>query len=377
MGKSKKVLITGATGQDGSYLVDLLLEKGYEVHTIVRRVAVDDHKRLSNIWHIKDQIKIHGATLESYPSLYKVIQEVKPDEIYHLAAQSFVAHSFDDQFSTMNVNINGTHYILSAMLDCCPKSKIYFAATSEMFGNSPAPQNENTPFMPRSIYGVTKLTSFQLVKHFREAYNIFGCSGILFNHESILKNSPLIIKDSNNEIDIFPIEEVFKAHKYEGIKDRFKGLSVWNGTEWTKILGGSAYCDRAKPLKLIQTRSACCELTLDHTIFNIEDKDIEAEHIKIGDSLFEAKFPEFQLKNKIDLNLCKFLGFVVGDGYIPESGDHIRLVGCDKDEILRYAELIMSMFGFSCNITNTGKGNFDGCVTDIWIVKKKRFQSLY
>lgn len=194
MGKSKKVLITGATGQDGSYLVDLLLEKGYEVHTIVRRVAVDDHKRLSNIWHIKDQIKIHGATLESYPSLYKVIQEVKPDEIYHLAAQSFVAHSFDDQFSTMNVNINGTHYILSAMLDCCPKSKIYFAATSEMFGNSPTPQNENTPFMPRSIYGVTKLTSFQLVKHFREAYNIFGCSGILFNHEGPRRMAEFVTK---------------------------------------------------------------------------------------------------------------------------------------------------------------------------------------
>ena len=182
----KKAVITGITGQDGSYLAELLIEKGYEVHGIVRRVAIEDSRhRMWRLRHILDKIKLHSASLESYPSLYKIISFVKPDELYHLAAQSFVSYSFEDEFSTLNSNINGTHYVLSAIKDACPECRLYFAASSEMFGNvEESPQTEKTPFHPRSSYGISKVAGFDLTRNYREAYNLFGSSRILFNHES-------------------------------------------------------------------------------------------------------------------------------------------------------------------------------------------------
>ncbi|MCM8772869.1 MAG: GDP-mannose 4,6-dehydratase [Candidatus Omnitrophica bacterium] len=182
----KRALITGITGQDGSYLAELLLEKGYEVHGIVRRVAFEDPEhRLWRIRHIVDKIHLHCGSLESYASIYNIVEKVKPDECYHLAAQSFVSYSFEDEFSTLNTNINGTIYILSALKNRKPDCKFYFAASSEMFGMAiETPQNENTPFNPRSPYGISKVVGYYFTKNYREAYNMFACSGICFNHES-------------------------------------------------------------------------------------------------------------------------------------------------------------------------------------------------
>jgi GDPmannose 4,6-dehydratase len=182
----KRALITGITGQDGSYLAELLLEKGYEVHGIIRRVAIEDPEhRLWRILHIKDRLRLHAASLESLPSIYRVFQTVKPHECYHLAAQSFVTYSFEDEFSTLNANINGTHHVLSALRDCAPTCRFYFAASSEMFGKvAEVPQTETTPFHPRSAYGISKVAGFHLTRNYREAYNIQASSGILYNHES-------------------------------------------------------------------------------------------------------------------------------------------------------------------------------------------------
>ena len=184
----KRALITGITGQDGSYLSEHLISLGYEVHGLVRRVALEDPThRLRRIGSLleKKQITLHSATLESYPSLVSVIQKLQPDEIYHLAAQSFVAESFSDSFSTLNTNINGTHHVLEAIHAVSPASRMYFAATSEMFGKvMEVPQKESTPFRPRSPYGISKVAGYELVRNYREAYGLFCCSGILFNHES-------------------------------------------------------------------------------------------------------------------------------------------------------------------------------------------------
>ena len=154
---SKVALITGITGQDGSYLAELLLAKGYKVHGIVRRVALEDEThRLWRIRNILDDITLHSASLESYASLFKIVQKIKPDEVYHLAAQSYVTYSFEDEFSTLNTNINGTHYILSAVREFKKNLKFYFAGSSEMFGKvKKTPQDENTPFHPRSSYGIS------------------------------------------------------------------------------------------------------------------------------------------------------------------------------------------------------------------------------
>jgi GDPmannose 4,6-dehydratase len=183
---TKKALITGITGQDGSYLAEYLLGLGYEVHGLVRRVALEDpQRRLARIGHLLDQITLHPASLESYPSIFHVVSQHDFDECYHLAAQSFVAESFQDGFSTMSTNINGTHYMLGALRELRPHCRFYFAGTSEMFGKvAETPQRETTPFHPRSPYGISKVAGFDLTRNYREAYGMFASSGILFNHES-------------------------------------------------------------------------------------------------------------------------------------------------------------------------------------------------
>jgi len=198
----KRALITGITGQDGSYLAELLLAKGYDVHGIVRRVALEDPThRTWRINHIRNNIKLHSASLESYASVFNVIEKIQPDECYHLAAQSFVSISFEDEFSTMNTNINGTHSVLSALKERAPKCRFYFAGSSEMFGVAPkSPQSEDTPLFPRSSYGISKLAGFHLTRNYREAYNMFACSGILFNHESPRRGFEFVTRKITNAV---------------------------------------------------------------------------------------------------------------------------------------------------------------------------------
>lgn len=198
----KRALITGITGQDGSYLAEFLLSKGYEVHGIVRRVAMEDPEhRLFRIRHILDKITLHPGSLESYASIFNVVDKVEPDECYHLSAQSFVSYSFEDEFSTINTNINGTHFVLAAIKARAPQCKFYFAASSEMFGNAEeSPQNENTPFHPRSPYGVSKVAGFHLTQNYREAYKLYALSGILFNHESPRRGFEFVTRKVTNTI---------------------------------------------------------------------------------------------------------------------------------------------------------------------------------
>ena len=183
---AKRALITGITGQDGSYLAEYLLSLGYEVHGLVRRVALEDpRRRFSRINHLLDRLTLHAASLESYPSIFQIFSRNQFNECYHLAAQSFVAESFADGFSTMNTNINGTHYLLAALRELQPACRFYFAGSSEMFGKvREVPQRETTPFHPRSPYGISKVAGFDLTRNYREAYGMFCVSGILFNHES-------------------------------------------------------------------------------------------------------------------------------------------------------------------------------------------------
>ena len=182
----RRAFITGITGQDGSYLAESLVAKGYEVHGLVRRVALEDPgHHLGRIAQVRDRITLHAGSLESFPSLYQTVRRVRPDECYHLAAQSFVSYSFDDEFSTLNTNINGTHYLLAAVKEAAPECRFYFAGSSEMFGKvEEIPQTEKTPFHPRSAYGISKVAGFDLTRNYREAYSLYAVNGILFNHES-------------------------------------------------------------------------------------------------------------------------------------------------------------------------------------------------
>ena len=184
----KTALVSGITGQDGSYLAELLLAKGYEVHGLIRRASTFNTQRIDHLY--KDphesgaKLKLHYADLTDSSRLTTLLAEIRPDEIYNLAAQSHVRVSFDEPVLTGDVTGLGSIRFLEAMRNSCPEAKYYQASSSEMFGSTPAPQSEQSPFAPRSPYGASKLYSHWITRNYREAYGLFATSGILFNHES-------------------------------------------------------------------------------------------------------------------------------------------------------------------------------------------------
>jgi GDPmannose 4,6-dehydratase len=182
MSEPRRALITGITGQDGSYLADLLLEKGYEVHGMVRRSSTETFQRLA---HIRDALTLHTGDLLDQRSLTDVLRECMPHEIYNLAAMSFVAASWNQPVLTAEFTGVGVTRLLEAMREVVPEARFYQASSSEMFGKvREVPQNERTPFYPRSPYGVAKAYGHFITVNYRESYDLFACSGILFNHES-------------------------------------------------------------------------------------------------------------------------------------------------------------------------------------------------
>lgn len=182
----KRALITGVNGQDGSYLAELLFAKGYEVHGMVRREALEDPvHRLVNIAGVQKNIRLHVGSLDNHLSIHRIVAAVRPDECYHLASSSFVSYSFEDESSIVSNNFTATHSLLSSFKELVPDCRVYFAGSSEMFGDAKSsPQNESTPFNPRSVYGISKLAAFHLARNYREHHRMFVSAGILYNHES-------------------------------------------------------------------------------------------------------------------------------------------------------------------------------------------------
>lgn len=181
----KRALITGISGQDGSYLAELLHGKGYEVHGIVRSREPVDVQHRKNLDVIKNKCTLHEVLLDDRAALNAVLAGLQPHECYHLAASSFVSYSFEDESTLLNTNFNLTHNLLSAIHRHAPECRFYFSGSSEMFGNADSsPQNEETAFNPRSLYGIAKLASHHLADNYRRRYGLFTATGILYNHES-------------------------------------------------------------------------------------------------------------------------------------------------------------------------------------------------
>jgi len=203
--KKKKAFITGITGQDGSYLAELLLRKGYEVHGMIRRSSTFNTDRIDHIYQDPHERKVslylHYGDITDSNTIYKLLAETKPDEVYNLASQSHVRVSFELPEYTMDTVGLGTVRILEALRDLkLTKTRFYQASSSEMFGNSPAPQNEDTPFDPRSPYAVAKVMAHNITKNYREAYGMYACSGILFNHESPRRGNTFLTKKVTSAI---------------------------------------------------------------------------------------------------------------------------------------------------------------------------------
>ncbi len=194
----QKALITGITGQDGSYLAELLLNKGYEVHGLIRRSSTFNTHRLDHIYvephDLKRKFYLHYGDLNDGGQLSNLVYNIHPDEIYHLGAQSHVRVSFDMPEFTGDITGLGTTRILEAIRRSGIKTRFYQASSSEMFGDAPAPQNEDTPFWPRSPYAAAKIYAYWMTRNYREGYNMFACNGILFNHESPLRGETFVTR---------------------------------------------------------------------------------------------------------------------------------------------------------------------------------------
>ena len=230
----KKALITGITGQDGSYLAEFLLEKGYEVHGIKRRSSSFNTERVDHIYETSSNFYLHYGDLTDSTNIIRLISDIKPDEIYNLGAQSHVQVSFETPEYTANSDALGTLRILEAIriLGMEKDVRFYQASTSEMFGASAPPQSEETPFYPRSPYGVAKLYGHWITKNYRESYDMFACSGILFNHESSRRGETFVTRKvvlglnaiANGEQDVLELGNLEAKRDWGHAKDFVRAM---------------------------------------------------------------------------------------------------------------------------------------------------------
>ena len=254
MGVARVALITGITGQTGSYLAELLLSKGYEVHGLIRRSSSFNTGRID---HIFNQVKLHYGDMTDGMGLMSVMEKVKPDEVYNLAAQSHVAVSFELPEYTANVDALGCLRLLDIITTHYPYVKYYQASTSELFGSAKAPQNELTPFQPQSPYAAAKLYAFWLTKQYREGYNIKACNGILFNHESPRRGKTFVTRKITDWLarrilrltdEPLKLGNVYAKRDWSHAKDMAHGIHLMmtkqgdDAKDWKDYVLGSGEC---------------------------------------------------------------------------------------------------------------------------------------
>ena len=401
---NKIALITGITGQDGSYLAELLLEKDYMVWGIIRRSSDINTQRIDHLYANKNLTLRYGDLTDS-ANLLHIFYEIKnsyPEmerlEVYNLAAMSHVKVSFEMPEYCGNVDAIGTLRMLEAIRSSglSDKTRYYQASTSELYGKvQEVPQKETTPFYPRSPYGVAKLYGFWIVKNYRESYGMYACNGILFNHETLAGFMPLIFKQ-NNEIDIKPISEIVKYHTLnkgilvdENIKSYQQGfiekdLEIWDNNDWTKVKYASGYPhdlenDNKKP-KFIISKNSCYLTTGNHEIIMDDESEKKTSDIELGDKVKLVSYPliekyEKEL-NEPDFNLdsCQYCGHKNKKNYRLKK--HIK--NCynkqkflNKPVSLNEAELLGVMVGdgsvckSTIRFTNKDKNNID-YVKNLW-----------
>ena len=313
----KTALITGITGQDGSYLAEFLLAKGYRVVGMTRRTSTDVHERIE---HVVGSVEILSGDLLDQSSMTNIIAAVQPDEVYNLAAQSFVPASWTQPVLTGEFTALGVTRILEAIRAVNPRIKFYQASSSEMFGKvQQTPQTEATPFYPRSPYGVAKVYGHWITVNYRESFDMFATSGILFNHESIFHNSPVIIKHGNL-VDIIPIGELLKVKERGESSQDFTvyGVKVWDGDDFVDVLGGTAYKHRPvvdnKDVRRVEARCGTVTLTGDHVVF-LDGEERPARAVGPGDMLKMGALPPSPSYTSIGLDAAWMLGAFVGDGF--------------------------------------------------------------
>lgn len=351
-------LITGITGQDGSYLAELLLSKGYKVVGVARRSSTVTYERIQ---HLLDDIIVTPGDLTDQGSLLSLLEEYKPTEIYNLAAQSFVPTSWSQPALTGDVTALGVTRMLEAIRFVNPKIKFYQASSSEMFGKVlEVPQKETTPFYPRSPYGVAKVYGHWITVNYRESFNLFAVSGILFNHECVTGDTPVIIR-RRGLLDILPIADVIPhrtephtATKFTTEPTADEDLEVWDAKGWTRITCMTATWNgfERKPNKVVHriaARGSVYQTTSEHVVFALEEDNVverRTEEIKTGDLLALIDLPPATNSVAMTDEEAWLLGVIVADGYILTNGK-IHVVNQDRAFLEEVAAIAHKVTGCS------------------------------
>jgi GDPmannose 4,6-dehydratase len=366
MTQRRRALITGITGQDGSYLADLLLEKGYEVHGMVRRSSTETFQRLE---HIRDEITLHTGDLLDQRSLVDVLRDCEPDEIYNLAAMSFVAASWSQPVLTAEFTATGVTRMLEAMREAVPQARFYQASSSEMFGKvREVPQRETTPFYPRSPYGVAKVYGHFITVNYRESYDLFACSGILFNHECLHAQVPLMVRESGVQAvrtpaDLVPLRD--KGPSLQTFEPRL--LDVWDGEDWTPVRAITATRRRKRDpdhrLLSVEARAGVVDVTAHHTMLDADLEELRADALEQGDRVaLSDEVPEPTGWTVVTEEMAEFLGLMVADGWVDRSGRNVCFTNNDSRIRGRVGELWARLFLGRCHEWD-GRSGFDPDVT--------------
>lgn len=364
----KTALIFGVTGQDGSYLAEFLLEKNYKVYGVARRVSTGNN--YERIKHIVDEnfVLIEGDVTDPH-SVNAIILLANPDEVYNLAAQSHVRTSFDQPIYTWNATAGGTLNILEGIRQLAPKARYYQAGSSEMFGsslgtlygsppkglefpdgiilpNAHYKQDENTPFMPCSPYGVAKLAAHHMTRIYRDGYKLFTCNGILFNHETLAGIIPVIFTDDDGQsIDIKPISEVAKYHTGISINENVRvyqsgnvvnNLKVWDKSGWTKVKFASGYPHQGnKAPRWINARNFVYMATSSHQVFMSDNTSKATKDIIVGDKLALIDYPSVaNISYEVNEYEAELLGILVGDGNVSRGVARVAGKCMDRAKLL-------------------------------------------
>jgi GDPmannose 4,6-dehydratase len=329
-----RALITGITGQDGSYLAELLLEKGYEVHGMVRRSSTETFQRLEGV---RDELVLHTGDLLDQRSLVDVLRQCEPDEIYNLAAMSFVAASWSQPVLTAEFSALGVTRMLEAMREVVPEARFYQASSSEMFGKvRQVPQNESTPFYPRSPYGVAKCYGHFITVNYRESYDLFAVSGIGFNHECLHAQLPLMVRENGVQAVRTPADLVPLRGKGPSVQT-FEPkclLEIWDGEDWTPVRAITATRRRSTDpdhrMLSIQARAGVVETTAHHLVLASGGDEVRADSLDEGDRLALAEeMPHPSIWTVLSEEMAEFLGLMVADGWVDRPGASMSFTNND------------------------------------------------
>jgi GDPmannose 4,6-dehydratase len=347
---AKRALITGITGQDGSYLAELLLDKGYEVHGMVRRASTEKFDRIE---HLRDRIELHQGDLLDHRSLTDTLKASRPEEIYNLAAMSFVGLSWTQPVLTAEFSGVGVARLLETVREVAPEARFYQASSSEMFGKvREVPQTELTPFHPRSPYGVAKVYGHFITVNYRESYDLHATSGILFNHECVFPNNPLVVRENGivsvrTPADLVPLRRKGRSVQHF-VPDPL--LEVWDGSDWTPLRAITATRRRTTDPDhrhlSVEARAGLVDVTAHHRMLDADWDVVRARDLAEGDrvALGERETDETPAWTVVAPELAELLGLLVADGHVPRDGHHIDFANNDKTLRHRVAELWSRVF---------------------------------